>query len=130
MSARDNTDEMSNVMARGSCQIICTSIGVNKPKALCQIFDMFVASIYRYLLGAWGMTASNLHKLDNIFCEFVRRHYKLPTSTCRRGILMQFAWRCAHCDALYLASVHIARGLTSPNSIWGGLNKKHKAAIE
>jgi hypothetical protein len=32
---------------------------------------------------------------------------------------MQFSRRCANCDAFYLASVHLARGLTSPASCWG-----------
>jgi hypothetical protein len=106
-------------MARGRCHIICNTIGVDKPKALCQIFDMFVSAIYRYSLGAWGVTATGLHRLDNIFCDFIRRQYRLPASSCRRGIMMHFARRCAACDARYLATVQVARGLSSPESVWG-----------
>ncbi len=106
-------------MARGRCQIICSTLGIDKPKAMCQIFDMFVSAIYRYSLGAWGVTATSLHKLDNIFCDFIRRQYRLPASSCRRGILMQFARRCAACDAKFLAAVQMARGLVSPSTIWG-----------
>ncbi len=105
-------------MARGRCNIICSSLRIDKPKAMCQIFDMFVSAIYRYSLGSWGVTATGLHKIDNLFCDFVRKQYRLPASTCRRSILMQFARRCAVCDARYLATVQLARGLASPESIW------------
>jgi hypothetical protein len=108
-------------MARGRCNIICSSLGIDKPKAMCQIFDMFVSAIYRYSLGSWGVTASGLHRIDNLFCDFIRRQYRLPASTCRRGILMQFGRRCAACDARYLASVQIARGLTCPDSVWNNV---------
>jgi hypothetical protein len=106
-------------MARGRCQIICSTLGIDKPKAMCQIFDMFVSAIYRYSLGTWGVTATGLHKIDNLFCDFIRRQYRLPASSCRRGILMQFGRRCAACDARYLATVQLARGLAFPGSVWG-----------
>ncbi len=35
------------------------------------------------------------------------------------NILMQFGRRCAQCDAYFLASVQVARGLTTPDSVWG-----------
>jgi hypothetical protein len=106
-------------MARGRCQVICSTLGIDRPKPMCQIFDMFVSAIYRYSLGTWGVTATGLHKIDNLFCDFIRRQYRLPASTCRRGLLMQFGRRCAACDARYLATVQLARGLSSPNSVWG-----------
>ncbi len=106
-------------MARGRCQIICSSLKLNRAKAICQVFDTFVSSIYRYSLGVWGITAGDLRRIDNLFCDFIRKQYQLPQSSCRKGILMQFARRCASCDAYYLAAVHLARGLTSPDSVWG-----------
>ncbi len=105
-------------MARGRSHIICSSLGLNRARPMIQIFDMFVSAIYRYSLGVWGLSG-DLRRVDNLFCDFVKRQYRLPQSTCRKGILMQFARRCANCDAHYLAAVHLARGLTSPNSVWG-----------
>ncbi len=105
-------------MARGRCHIICSSLGLNRARPMTQIFDMFVSSIYRYSLGVWGLSG-DLRRVDNLFCDFIKRQYRLPQSTCRKGILMQFARRCANCDAHFLAAVHVARGLTAPNSIWG-----------
>jgi hypothetical protein len=92
---------------------------VSLADAICQVFDMFVLSIYRYSLGVWGVTAGDLRRIDNLFCNFISKQYQLPQSTCRKGTLMQFARRCASCHAFFLASVHLARGLTSPNSVWG-----------
>jgi hypothetical protein len=106
-------------MARGRCHIICSSLGLNRARPMIQIFDMFVSAIYRYSLGAWGIIAGDLSRIDNLFCDFIRRQYRLPQSTCRKGILMQFARRCASCDSYFLAAVHLARGLTSPMSVWG-----------
>ncbi len=106
-------------MAKGRCQIICGSLGLNRVKSVVQIYDMFVSSIYRYSLGVWGVTTNDLRQIDKLFCDFVRKQFRLPQSTCRKGILMQFSRRCACCDAFYLASVHLARGLTSPASLWG-----------
>jgi hypothetical protein len=106
-------------MAKGRCHIICSTLGIDRAKPMTQIFDMFLGSIYRYSLGVWGLTAGDLSRIDNLFCDFVRRQYRLPQSACRKGILMQFARRCANCDAHYLASVQVARGLTTPTSVWG-----------
>ncbi len=79
---------------------------------------MFLSAIYRYSLGVWGLSG-DLRRVDNLFCDFIKRQYRLPQSTCQKGILMQFARRCASCDAHYLAAVHLARGLMSPTSVWG-----------
>ncbi len=106
-------------MAKGRCHIICATLGVNRSKPMTQVFDMFLSSIYRYSLGVWGITAGDLSRIDNLFCDFVRKQYSLPQSTCRKGILMQFARRCASCDAYYLATVQLTRALTSPTSVWG-----------
>ncbi len=65
------------------------------------------------------MTAGALHKIDDLFCDFIRRQFRLPPKTCRRGILMQFGRRCACCDARFLATVQVARGMTNPHSVWG-----------
>jgi hypothetical protein len=108
-------------MACGRSQVICNTLRFDKPGPILQVFDMFVSSIYRYSLGTWGVLAGNLHQIDNLFCNFIRRHYKLPATTCRRSILMQFGRRCAVCDARYLAAVQLARGLSDPDSTWGNV---------
>jgi hypothetical protein len=105
-------------MARGRCQVICSTLGLVKPGQMIQTYDTFVSSVYRYSLGVWGILAGDLTRIDNLFCDFIRRQYRLPASTCRRSILMQFARRCAACDAKYLAAVQIARGLSKPSSVW------------
>ncbi len=104
-------------MARGRAQIICSTLGFSKPRPMLQVYDMFVSSIFRYSLGAWGPIAGDLSQFDNLFCDYIRRLYHLPQTTCRKGILTQFARRCANCDARYLAAVHLARGLAEPRSI-------------
>ncbi len=105
-------------MARGRCRVICSSLGFAKPRPLIQVYDTFVSAIYRYSLGTWGILVGDLSKIDNLFCDFVKQQYKLPVSTCRKSILMQFARRCASCDARYLAAVQLARGLCNPSSVW------------
>jgi hypothetical protein len=105
-------------MARGRCEIICRSIGLQRVEQIVQVFDMFVSSVYRYSLGAWGPTAGDLKRIDNIFADFVRRQFKLPPRTCRRGLLMHLGRRCAACDSMFLAATQVARGLTSPGSVW------------
>ncbi len=105
-------------MARGRCRVICSSLGLTKPRQLIQVYDTFVSAIYRYSLGTWGVLLGDLSKIDNLFCDYVKQQYGLPVSTCRKSILMQFARRCATCDALYLAAVQLARGLSNPSSVW------------
>jgi hypothetical protein len=105
-------------MARGRCRVICSTLGFAKPRPLVQIYDTFGSAIYRYSLGTWGVLVGDLSKIDNLFCDFVKQQYRLPNSTCRKSILMQFARRCARCDANYLAAVQLARGLCNPSSIW------------
>ncbi len=105
-------------MARGRCQVICSTLGFAKPGPMIQTYDTFVSSVYRYSLGVWGILAGDLTRIDNLFCDFIRRQYRIPASTCRRSILMQFARRCAACDAKYLAAVQLARGLCNPGSVW------------
>jgi hypothetical protein len=105
-------------MARGRCRVICSSLGFAKPRPLVQVYDTFVSAIYRYSLGSWGVLVGDLTKIDNLFCDFIRQLYRLPASTCRRSILMQFARRCASCDARYLATVQLARGLCNTDSVW------------
>ncbi len=77
-------------MARGRCHIICSSLKLTSARSIVQMFDTFVSSIYRYSLGTWGVTAGSLHKIDSLFCDYVRRQFRLPPKTCRKGILMQF----------------------------------------
>ncbi len=105
-------------MARGRSEIICRSIGLQRVAQIVQIFDMFVSSVYQYSLGAWGPTAGDLMRIDDIFVDFIRRQFKLPPKTCRRGLLMHFGTRCASCDSMYLAVTQVARGLTTPGSVW------------
>jgi hypothetical protein len=105
-------------MARGRCRVICSSLGFVRPRPLIQVFDTFVSAIYRYSLGTWGVLVGDLSKIDNLFCDFIKQLYRLPVATCRRSILMQFARRCASCDAKYLAAVQLARGLCNIDSLW------------
>jgi hypothetical protein len=83
------------------------------------MFDVFLSSIYRYSLGTWGVTAGSLNKIDDLFCDYIRRQFRLPPKTCRRVILMQFGRRCARCDARFLATVQLARGFVNQSSVWG-----------
>ncbi len=108
-------------MARGRAHIICRTLGFSKPRPMLQVYDMFVSSIFRYSLGAWGPIAGDLRQIDNLFCDYIKRLYNLPPTTCRKGILAQFARRCANCDARYLAAVHLARGLAEPTSVWANV---------
>ncbi len=106
-------------MARGRCEIICKTIGIKRLEQIVQIYDMFVSSVFRYSLGAWGPTAGQLRKIDDIFIDFIRRMYRLPPRTSRNDILAHFGRRCSMCDALFLASVQVARGFVNPGSVWG-----------
>jgi hypothetical protein len=74
-----------------------------------------VASIYRYGLGVWGVSCAQVKKLDNLFVEFIRWMYRLPTTTGKLSILANFARRCAKCDALFLATAQLAQGTLSKN---------------
>jgi hypothetical protein len=105
--------------ALGRCKVICRSLGLSAADAMVQIFDMFASSIYRYSLGAWGPTAGDLSVLDKVFADFIRSRFRLPASTGLNSILMQFGRRCVQCDGFFLASVQVARGLASPETIWG-----------
>jgi hypothetical protein len=62
---------------------------------------------------------ANLDCIDDIFVQFARKQFRLPRTTSKQGILMQLGRRCALCDSFYLGAVHIARGLVTPESIWG-----------
>jgi hypothetical protein len=106
-------------VALGRSKVICSSLGLTNPNTLLQIFDMFVSSVYRYSAGAWGPVAGKLDEVDGVFCDFIKSRYRLPRTACNSGILMQFGRRCASCDAFYLASVQVARGMLSPQSTWG-----------
>jgi hypothetical protein len=106
-------------MARGRCEIICRTIGITRLEQLVQIFDMFVSSVYRYSLGVWGPTAKHLKRIDNVFVDFIRRQYGLPSRTSANDILVNFGRRCAVCDARFLAAVQLARGLISGDTVWG-----------
>jgi hypothetical protein len=106
-------------VALGRCKMICASLQITKLSTLIQIYDMFVSSIFRYSAGAWGPLATNLDCIDDMFISFMQSQYKLPISTSKQGILMQFGRRCASCDAFYLGAVHMARGLVNPDSVWG-----------
>jgi hypothetical protein len=85
------------------------------------LFDAVVTSVFRYGLGVWGVTCAQVGKLDDLFVEFIRWVFRLPTTTGKMGILANFARRCAKCDALFLATVQIAQGDTTKNKIWGSI---------
>ncbi len=110
-------------MARGRCEIICKTLGIQKIEQIIQIYDMFVSSVYRYSIGAWGPTAGHLQRIDNIFLDFMRRQFRLPPRTSRNDLLAHFGRRCASCDAKFLAAVQLARGVINGGSIWNEVVK-------
>ncbi len=111
--------EMRSRCALGRCKVICKSLGLARSELMVQIYDMFTSSVARYSLGAWGPLAGDLSFLDKIFVDFIKSRFNLPRCTSIEGTLMQFGRRCAECDAFFLASVQVARGLTNPSSVWG-----------
>jgi hypothetical protein len=106
-------------VALGRCNLICSSLGITNLHTMLQIYDMFVSSIFRYSAGAWGPLAGNLDCIDDIFVQFIRKQFRLPATTSKQGVLMQFGRRCASCDSYYLGAVQIARGLLHTESVWG-----------
>jgi hypothetical protein len=108
-------------MARGRSEIICKTLGIQKVEQMVQVFDMFVSSVARYSLGAWGPTAGNLRRIDDVFVDFIKRQYHLPPRTSRSDILMNFGRRCSSCDSKFLAAVQVARGLVNSDSVWGNV---------
>jgi hypothetical protein len=117
-SQRDATAMRCRV-ALGRCNLICSSLGLTNLNTMIQIYDMFVSAIFRYSAGAWGPLAGSLECVDDIFVQFIRKQFRLLTTTSKPGILMQMGRRCASCDAFYLGAVHIARGLLNTGSVWG-----------
>jgi hypothetical protein len=95
-------------------------------KHLTNLFDSIVSSVFRYAFGAWGPVAGNLGSLDSLFVDFITWLFCFPRSTCKTAILACFGRRCASCDSLFLASVQLARGLTSENELWGSVAKALK----
>ncbi len=105
--------------ALGRLKIMASTVGRHRTKVVLELFDAVVASVYRYGLGVWGVTARQVNQLDNLFVEFVLWLFRLPPSTGRAVILSNFSRRCAKCDALFLASVQLAAAATTKNRLWG-----------
>jgi hypothetical protein len=95
-----------------------STVGRHRIKVALELFDAVVASVYRYGLGVWGVTARLVCKLENLFVEFILWLFRLPSRTGRATILSNFARRCAKCDSLFLASVQIATAATTRNQTW------------
>jgi hypothetical protein len=85
------------------------------------MFDVLVASIFRYGLGAWGPVGGNLSAFDELFVGFVRWLFLFPKTTSKLNILSCFGRRCAACDSLYLAAVQLAGASGSRNDVWKDL---------
>ncbi len=95
-----------------------STVGRHRTKVALELFDSVVASVYRYGFGVWGVTVRQVGKLDDLFVEFVRWLFRLPSRTGRNVILASFARRCAKCDALFLAASQLATASTTKNTIW------------
>jgi hypothetical protein len=108
-------------MALGRCKVILGTIGQENVKHSLNMFDVLVASVYRYGLGAWGPVAGQLKAFDDLFVGFVRWLFKLPKSTSKLNILSCFGRRCCLCDSLFLAAIQIAGAETSRNELWKDL---------
>ncbi len=85
------------------------------------MFDVLVASIYRYSFGAWGPVGGNLNAFDDLFVGFIKWLFLFPRSTSKLNILGCFGRWCANCDSLYLAAVQLAGTSTSRNDLWKDL---------
>jgi hypothetical protein len=87
------------------------------------MFDVLVASVYRYGLGAWGPVGGSLKAFDELFVGFVRWLFRFPKSTSKLNILSCFGRRCTLCDSLFLAAIQLAGAETSRNALWKDLVK-------
>lgn len=94
-------------------------VGYPNIKISINFFDSVVSSIYRYSLGSWGVHCTEIGKFNSIYVSYILRALRLPRNTSRKGILIQTGRRCAHCDALYLGALQMAKGLANKISIWG-----------
>jgi hypothetical protein len=112
--------------ALGRCKVVVNTIGRGNVKQAINLFDTLVGSVYRFALGAWGPTAGKLCELDNLFVKFITWVYRLPTTTCKSALMACFGRRCTECDALFLASIQVARGSGSDGGLWGSLVQELK----
>jgi hypothetical protein len=53
--------------ALGRCKIVVKTAGTGNLKLFLNYFDLLVSSVYRFGLGAWGVTAPKVGSLDKIF---------------------------------------------------------------
>lgn len=106
-------------LAVGRTKIMTATLGWPRIEISSNFYDSMASSIMRYSLGSWGPHAPMIAQFDNFFVNFIKHILPLPKNTSKNGILAQLGRRCTICDALYLATIHLARGLTNPKSIWG-----------
>jgi hypothetical protein len=105
--------------ALGRCKVMVSTVGRHNVRVALELFDSVVASVYRFGLGVWGVSACQVRKIDGLFAEFITWLFRFPFTTGRDAILSSFGRRCAKCDSLYLASVQLAIASTSRNTTWG-----------
>jgi hypothetical protein len=68
-----------------------------------------------------GVSCSQVKNLDDLFVEFICWVFRFPSTTGTDALLVTFARMCAKCDALFLATVQLARASTTKNKIWASL---------
>jgi hypothetical protein len=108
-------------VALGRCKVILSTVGKGNAKHAVNMFDVLVASIYRYGFGAWGPVGGNLSAFDELFVGFIRWLFLFPKTTSKFNILSCFGRRCAACDSLYLAAIQLAGSSGSRNDLWKDL---------
>ncbi len=108
-------------MALGRCKIVLGTVGRENAKHSLNMFDVLVASVYRYGFGAWGPVGGQLKAFDELFVSFIRWLFRLPRSTSKLNILSCFGRRCSLCDSLFLAAIQLASAETSRNALWKDL---------
>jgi hypothetical protein len=95
-------------IALGRCKVIASTVGYSNLSVLTNYFDATVASVYRFGLGVWGVSAAKLDSIDNIFAEYIRFIFRFPPSTGTQVLLSNFGRRCAKCDSFFLAASQLA----------------------
>ncbi len=108
-------------VAVGRLKIMARTVGLGNLKYLVNLLHETVSSIYRYGQGVWGVSCAQVNKLDDLFVDFVRWVFRFPITVGKASILANFARRCAKCDALYLATVQLAKASVSRNTTWVAL---------
>lgn len=116
-------------IALGRCKVIASTVGYSNLSILTNYFDSTVASVYRFGLGVWGVSAAKVGTIDEIFADYIGYIFRFPRSTGTNVILSNFARRCAKCDALFLAAVQLANWQVTRNTVWSDTVRDLRAGL-